>query len=326
MHLLLGQVVYTSFTGMGFRLLASTQVPTEIQQAFLEGVASQHWDSYEPPKSGYRAVYLHQVTPEHSLFGWLYNDGADDMGRCDVPYFICYYIAGPLHAIQLENIFICLHKGPVALIDRHSIPTTLAAILIRNFWSYQPARPGVAIALGVRRQSHLALNQGELLDVFVAVEAHQMVIELNGQTYEQQRQYIESIPARMAPQRKAVSPLEKFGGAIKSKDVVTVKALNAGVAVKEANTSSLMTTTLPHILSTRQSLKRSSQQTDHRNSVLAYRTSQFLLRIGIVATILALTGSIYALVQISILTPSKSEFIPSENSSVLFHILPSPYP
>jgi len=44
---------------------------------------------------------------------------------------------------------------------------------------------------------------------------------------------MESIQARMAPQRKAVSPLEKFGGA-KSKDVVTIKALNAGVAVKEA--------------------------------------------------------------------------------------------
>jgi len=41
----------------------------------------------------------------------------------------------------------------------------------------------------------------------------------------------------MAPQRKAVSPLEKFGGA-KSKDVVTIKALNAGVAVKEATTCS----------------------------------------------------------------------------------------
>jgi len=43
----------------------------------MERVASQRWDSYEPPKSGYRAVYLHQVTPDHSLFGWLYND-ADD--------------------------------------------------------------------------------------------------------------------------------------------------------------------------------------------------------------------------------------------------------
>ena len=159
-------LVYTSFDGMGFRLLASAQVPTEIQQVFIERVAYQHWDSYDPPKSGYRAVYLYQVTPEHSLFGWLYNDGADDMDRCHVPYFMCYYLAGPLHAVQLENIFTCLQKGPVALIDRHNIPATLDNIVLRNFWSYQPTRPGVAIALDVRRHSHIALNQGELLDLF----------------------------------------------------------------------------------------------------------------------------------------------------------------
>ena len=156
MALLLDQLVYTSFAGMGFRLLAGEQVPTEIQEAFMERVVSQRWDSYAPPTSGYRAVYLHQVTPESNLFGWLYNDGADDMARTHVPYFICYYIAGPLHAVQLENIFTCLHKGPLALIDRHNIPATLDNIFVPNFWSYQPARPGVAIGLGVRKRSHIA--------------------------------------------------------------------------------------------------------------------------------------------------------------------------
>ena len=185
MPLLLGQIIYTSFTGIGFRLLASAQVPKEIQQAFIEGVASQHWDSYAPPKSGYRAVYLHQVTPESNLFGWLYNDGADDMDRTHVPYFICYYLAGPLHAVQLENIFTCLHKGPLALIDRHNIPATLDNIFVPNFWSYQPARPGVAIGLGVRKRSHIALKQGELLDLLVPIDEKQMVIELNGQAEEQ---------------------------------------------------------------------------------------------------------------------------------------------
>lgn len=319
MHLLLGQLVYTSFTGMGFRLLASAQVPTEIQQAFMERVASQRWDSYEPPKSGYRAVYLHQVTPDHSLFGWLYNDGADDLGRRDVPYFICYYLAGPLHAVKLENIFTCLHKGPVALIDRHSISTTLEAIVVRNLWSYQPVRPGVAIALGVRRQSHIALNQRELLDLFVPVGEHQMVFKLKGQTYEQQKRYMEPIQAAL--QRKAVQPIEKFGGAIKSKDVLPVKVLNATVAVESADTSLIIETILPHILSTRQNLKSSSQKTYHPYSVLAYKNSQFLLRVGIVATVLALIVSIYALVQMSILAQNKPEFIPSENTSVFFQIL-----
>ena len=91
MPLSLGQIVYTSFTGIGFRLLASAQVPSEIQQAFVEQVVFRHWDSYNPPESEYRAVYLYQVTPEHILFGWLYSDGSDDLKRTHVPYFHCYY-------------------------------------------------------------------------------------------------------------------------------------------------------------------------------------------------------------------------------------------
>lgn len=186
MPLLLGQIVYTSFAGIGFRLLKSAQVPKEIQQAFIDRIASEHWDSYNPPQSGYRAVYLHQLSPECSLFGWLYNDGADDMERTHVPYFICYYLAEPLNAVQLENIFTCLHKGPLALIKRHGLPETFEDIVLR-LWSYQPASPGVAIALGVRKRSRIALKQGELLNLFIPVDEQQMFIELNGQTYEQQR-------------------------------------------------------------------------------------------------------------------------------------------
>ena len=174
MALLLGQLVYTSFAGMGFRLLASAQVPTEIQEVFMERVISQRWDSYAPPKSGYRAVYLHQVTPEQSLFGWLYNDGVDDMERTHIPYFICYYLGSPLHPVQLENIFTCLHKGPVALVDRQSLPPSLEPLVLRNFWTYQPVRSGVAIPLAVRKRSHLVLKQGELLDVFVPVNEKEM--------------------------------------------------------------------------------------------------------------------------------------------------------
>ncbi len=181
MALLLGQLVYTSFAGMGFRLLASAQVPTEIQQAFIERVVSQRWDSYAPPKSGYRGVYLHQVTPEQSLFGWLYNDGVDDMERTHLPYFICYYLKSPLHRVQLENIFTCLHKGPVAVVDRQSLPASLETLVLRNFWTYQPVRSGVAIPLAVRKRSHLVLKQGELLDVFVPVNEQEMANVLEQQ-------------------------------------------------------------------------------------------------------------------------------------------------
>lgn len=184
MDLLLGQIVYASFPRIGFRTLASAGVPMEIQQAFIEYVVCRHWDTYNPPLSGYQAVYLYQVTPEHNLFGWLYNDGADDIGRNDVPYFHCYYLGEPLLDFQLEIIFTYLRQGPVALIDRHSSGSSLETKVFLELWSYKPARLGVEISLGNRRRSHIALNQGELLDLFVPLNDQEMVIELE-QTYDQ---------------------------------------------------------------------------------------------------------------------------------------------
>ena len=185
MDLHLGQLVYTSFPGVGLRILASAQVPMEIQQAFIQRVVFQHWNSYNPPRSEYRAVYLHQVTPEYSLFGWLYNDGADDVGRPHVPYFICYYLEKPLLDFQIEIIFTWLHQGPVALIDRHSLYVSLETMVVPDLWSYQSPRPGVEIPLSVRKHIHIALKQGKLLDLFVPVNEQEMVT-LNKQTYEQQ--------------------------------------------------------------------------------------------------------------------------------------------
>jgi FtsZ-interacting cell division protein YlmF len=186
MPLLYGQLVYTSFPEVGYRVLASAQVPTEIQLAFIEQVVYQHWDAYNPPRSGYWAAYLHQVTLKHTLFGWLYNDGPDDLGRSHVAYFVCYYYAELLHAVQLENIFTCLHRGPVALIDRHSLPAALETIVIPDLWSYQPARRGVAIPSGVRDRSHLALKQKKLLDLFIPVDEREIVTQANEQIEKQQ--------------------------------------------------------------------------------------------------------------------------------------------
>ncbi len=179
MPVLLGQLVYTSFPGVGFRALTSAHVPTEFQQAFIQQVVYQHWDSYNPPRSGYRAAYIHQVTLEHTLFGWLYNDRSDDLGRTNVPYFHCYYAAELLHAVQLENIFTCLHKGPVALIDLKSQTATLETIVAPDLWSYQPARIGVAIPSRVREYSQIALGQRRLLNLFLPVNEHVMVTKLN---------------------------------------------------------------------------------------------------------------------------------------------------
>ncbi|WP_414565270.1 MULTISPECIES: WD40 repeat domain-containing protein [unclassified Anabaena] len=164
--LLLGQLVYTSFAGVGFTTLVSTEVPAEVQQAFIQEVVYQYWDSYNPPSAGYQAAYLYQVTPEQCLFGWLYNDGLDDFGRSDVPYFVCYYLAGKLQPIQLENIFICLRTGPATLIDRQNVPDTLENVVAPDLWNYHSARAGVEIPRDKIDQSQMALQEGELLNLF----------------------------------------------------------------------------------------------------------------------------------------------------------------
>ena len=186
MPLLLGQLVYTTFPEGEFRVLASAQVPVGIQQIFMDLVVYQHWDFYKPPSAGYRAAYLHQVTPEHSLFGWLYNDGVDDLECSHVPYFVCYYLAEPLHAVHLENIFNCLRRGPVSLIDWQNLPASLETIVAPDLWSYEPVGTGVELPFGLLEHSQTALKQGELLDLFVSVDEHEILMKLNAQTYMQQ--------------------------------------------------------------------------------------------------------------------------------------------
>lgn len=163
----LGQLVYTSFATVGLRTVASEEVPTEIQQTFLEKLVYQYWDAYNPPGAGYRAAYLLQVNSEHNLFGWLYNDGFDDFGRSNVPYFLCYYLAGQLNINQLQNIFICLCTGPLTLIDRQNLPTSLESLVVQDLWSHRPTRPGVKIPKRIVEQSHTHLQQGKLLNLFV---------------------------------------------------------------------------------------------------------------------------------------------------------------
>ncbi|WP_427156957.1 WD40 repeat domain-containing protein [Aliinostoc sp. HNIBRCY26] len=163
----LGQLIHTSFPVVGFRTVVSGGITPEIQQAFLEQIVYQYWDSYEPPSPGYRAAYLHQLNPEQSLFGWLYNDGLDDFGRNDVPFFICYYLAGKLQPIQLENILICLCTGPVRLINRNNFPECIDSLVIPDLWSYQPARIGVKIPQAIIDKSRVSFEHDELIKLFV---------------------------------------------------------------------------------------------------------------------------------------------------------------
>lgn len=347
MDLILGQLVYTSLAGVGFKTLASDRVPKEIQKAFCESFVPRYWNSYNPPPSGYRAVYLHQIAPEHTLFGWLYNDGVDDLGRGDVPYFICYYQAEPLLDFHLKNIFTCLQKGPLALIDRHSPPASLETRVVPDLWSYQPARPGVVLPSVVRARSRIALKQEKLLDLFIPVDQQQTIVTLDGQTYEQQmaklsiynRYLIESIKVvktgamALSEQNAAVIEFEdvkthptaekqlvwesldwhKPNFRLPAESAAAIKSQEAtavkALAIHEANTSSpVVETKLPQILATFNTV---SQQSVEDRCVVGYKNSQLLLKIGITATVLALFGSIYGIVVTIFFHPSHREFSPS---------------
>jgi predicted regulator of Ras-like GTPase activity (Roadblock/LC7/MglB family) len=170
MPLLVGQIIYTSFPGVGFRSLVSQQVPSEIQQAFIQQVVYQHWDTYNPPKAAYRAAYLYQFSPDRNLFGWLYNEGADELGRANIPYCIGYYLGGLLSTVQLENILTCLDIGPVAIVDRGDPPSAIDNVTIPDLCNYQPVRLGVAISPAMRKQTHKELLQKKLLNLFVCVD------------------------------------------------------------------------------------------------------------------------------------------------------------
>jgi predicted NACHT family NTPase len=197
MPVILGQLVCTSFPEVGLRTLASTQVPRSIQQAFIQQVVHQYWDSYNPPSFGYQAVYIRQLTLEHTLFGWLYNDGLDDLGRSNVPYFVCYYLAEQLDAVQLENIFTCLHRGPAALIERQQLPPSLETLIIPDWYSYKPAGFGVAIPSTMREQSRIALQYRRLINLFISADKQERVDWL--EQYKQQAP-VQSFVAATVPQ------------------------------------------------------------------------------------------------------------------------------
>ena len=177
MDLPLNQLVYTSFSYVGFGLLTSEQVPLHIEQTFLKQVVYRHWNAFEHENHSYRAAYLLQITPEDWLFGWLYNDERDDIDRSRIPHFICYHLREALYAFCIEKICACLQKGPVEVVDHHSFSNSLEPLILKDVSSYQEARPGVLISWEVRQQIHMNLKQGNLTDLFIPVKEHQTLIE-----------------------------------------------------------------------------------------------------------------------------------------------------
>lgn len=169
----LGQLVYTSFPNVGFKHLSSAQIPKEIQHAFVHQVVYLRWNSYNPPAADYRAAYLYQIDVENTLFGWLYGDATDDVGR-HVPYFIGYHLAESLTDAHLSNIFICLQRGPMALVSEQDLENgVLGNLSIPDSQGYPPVRIGVDIPDDIRNYSRTFLQMQELLNIFVPANSRQ---------------------------------------------------------------------------------------------------------------------------------------------------------
>lgn len=163
----LGQLLYTSFPGTGLQKLASEQVPSDVQDAFLHHIVYSHWNSYNPPSSGERAIYLHQPGLESCLFGWLYSDGIDEHNR-HIPCFIGYFLAEALNRERLQQILMCLQKGPMLFWNYgENANQVLEPISIENIDTYQPARKGLPISQEFRNNSYSSLESAQLLDLFV---------------------------------------------------------------------------------------------------------------------------------------------------------------
>jgi len=173
MPLHLGQLIYTSFAVAGLKTLASPTVPAAIQQVFLQAVVHQYWNAYRPPQSDFQAIYLYQAASNQTLFGWVYDDGLDDLGRSHVPYFLCYYLEEPLQTALLERICDCLEQGPLLLYDRQRPPTALNTIPLPE-GQYTSVQPGIKISPGLWIRSQETLRQGRLLNWFISADGQEI--------------------------------------------------------------------------------------------------------------------------------------------------------
>ncbi len=165
----LGQIVYTSFEHSGFKLLKSQIVPSVVQDFYTAEIIQKRWDAYSPPSIGYRAAYLYQIPQVFpgTLFGWLYHDGQDEFSRGGVPYFLAYYLSGPLGAPQLSRILACLDKGPIEWIERSdSPPQTISELTLVNHQEYNGTRSGIELPAELRVESFSLIQAGKALNWF----------------------------------------------------------------------------------------------------------------------------------------------------------------
>ena len=169
MVLQLDQLVYTSFPDVGFKVFANPRVEQSTCRAFLQGIVHQHWNAYNPPPAGFKAAYLHQISPTQILFGWLYNDGIDDLGRSHIPRFLCYGWTGELTAERLDIIFNCLERGPIVPVDWQAGSLLLDTVFIPEGCDYPAAHGGIALSANLRVHHQGLLETSASLSFLVSV-------------------------------------------------------------------------------------------------------------------------------------------------------------
>jgi hypothetical protein len=184
MTVLLGQVLYTSFTGLGFKCIVSPSVPDIAEQIFREKIVEARWLIHSPPPREWRAAYVLQLESSKTIFGWVYHDGRDEYGRDNVPYFFAYYLHLPIDRVILDLILAFLGKGPGTVPSREFLPTPFDDVAAPELWSYVPQRPGVFIDIPVRENAYRVLQERRSVDLFVAAPSEPLLLEFDEQICE----------------------------------------------------------------------------------------------------------------------------------------------
>jgi WD40 repeat protein len=198
MPLSVEQLVYTSFSGLGSRTLTSEKMPESIEQAFVKAVVHPFWKN--PAYVGLKmtAAYLHQLSTDGFLFGWLYCDEILQETEELTARFVCYYSTQVIDDAQLELIFNCLEKGPVTSFEDLDNLTELEAIVLPDSGNYESTRPGVPIPSSVRALNRLLLYKQKLLHCFVPLEVPQPTAE--GQEQPPDRSALEVVEPSALPE------------------------------------------------------------------------------------------------------------------------------
>lgn len=168
MSFIVEQLIYSSFSQLGFKYIAGANVPLGIQEVFYQHIVSQLWDNYNPPDGNFKGVYVHQIDSHNTLFGWLINDGKDEFGRGDIPYFHCYYLQELLDSKQLVKILACLEAGPLKRISRDEAEISLDTVVLADNYHAKAFGLGIKLSKDIRLFSHRQLREEKPLQWFIS--------------------------------------------------------------------------------------------------------------------------------------------------------------